>query len=101
MGFAFSTVGAMVAEVGLEVIGLGPSNIVTLGLMINFANGWAAYSRGRWQMLLIPVGPGADLHGHHDDQPRHGRARQPAPADPNREISHERSVQHPPNSCSR
>lgn len=56
MGFAFSTVGAMVGEVGLEVIGLGPSNIITMGLMINFANGWAAYSRGRYELLLIPVG---------------------------------------------
>lgn len=56
MGFAFSTVGAMVAEVGLEVIGLGPSNIVTLGLLINFANQWSAFSRGHFDMLLIPVG---------------------------------------------
>jgi peptide/nickel transport system permease protein len=56
MGFAFSTVGAMVAEVGLEVIGLGPSNIVTLGLMINFANQWSAVGRGHWEMLVIPVG---------------------------------------------
>lgn len=56
MGFAFSTVGAMVAEVGIEAIGLGPSNIITLGLMINFANGWAVYSMGRIEILLIPVG---------------------------------------------
>jgi peptide/nickel transport system permease protein len=56
MGFAFSTVGAMVAEVGLEVIGLGPSNIVSLGLMINLANQWSAYSRGRYELLFIPVG---------------------------------------------
>jgi peptide/nickel transport system permease protein len=56
MGFAFSTVGAMVAEVGLEVIGLGPSNIVTMGLMINFANQWSAVGRGHWEMLVIPVG---------------------------------------------
>jgi peptide/nickel transport system permease protein len=56
MGFAFSTVGAMVSEVGLEVIGLGPGNIITMGLMINFANNWAAYSRGRYELLLIPVG---------------------------------------------
>jgi peptide/nickel transport system permease protein len=55
MGFAFSTVGAMVAEVGLEVIGLGPSNIITMGLMINLANSWAAFSKGRYEMFLIPV----------------------------------------------
>jgi peptide/nickel transport system permease protein len=56
MGFAFSTVGAMVGEVGLEVIGLGPGNIITLGMMINFANGWGAFSRGRFELFLIPVG---------------------------------------------
>jgi peptide/nickel transport system permease protein len=56
MGFAFSVVGAMVAEVGIEAIGLGPSNIITLGLMINFANGWGVYSMGRMEVLLIPVG---------------------------------------------
>jgi peptide/nickel transport system permease protein len=56
MGFAFSTVGAMVAEVGLEVIGLGPPDIVTMGMMINFANQWSAFSRGRFELLLIPVG---------------------------------------------
>lgn len=55
MGFAFSTVGAMVAEVGIEAIGLGPSNIITLGLMINFANSWGVYSIGRIEILLIPV----------------------------------------------
>ena len=56
MGFAFSTVGAMVAEVGIEALGLGPSSIITLGLMINYANGWAVYSMGRFEILLIPVG---------------------------------------------
>jgi peptide/nickel transport system permease protein len=55
MSFAFSVVGAMVAEVGLEVLGLGPTSIVTLGLMINFANGWSVISRGRYEILLIPV----------------------------------------------
>jgi peptide/nickel transport system permease protein len=56
MVFAFSVVGAMVAEVGIEAIGLGPSNIITLGLMINYAIGWAVYSLGRLEILLIPIG---------------------------------------------
>jgi peptide/nickel transport system permease protein len=56
ISLAFSVVGAMVAEVGLEVIGLGPSSIVTLGLMINYANGWSVISRQRYEILLIPVG---------------------------------------------
>ena len=55
ISLAFSIVGAMVAEVGLEVIGLGPSSIVTLGLMINYANGWSVIARGRYEILLIPV----------------------------------------------
>jgi peptide/nickel transport system permease protein len=54
MSFAFSTVGAMVAEVGIAVIGLGPSTVVTLGMMINLANGWGAFSRGLWAILLVP-----------------------------------------------
>jgi peptide/nickel transport system permease protein len=56
ISLAFSVVGAMVAEVGLEVIGLGPSKIVTLGLMINYANAWSVISRRRYEILLIPVG---------------------------------------------
>jgi peptide/nickel transport system permease protein len=56
MGFAFSVVGAMVAEVGLEAIGLGPTNIITLGLMIRFANQWTVFSIGRGEILVIPVG---------------------------------------------
>jgi peptide/nickel transport system permease protein len=55
MSLAFSVVGAMVAEVGLEVLGLGPTSIVTLGLMINYANAWSVISRQRYEVLLIPV----------------------------------------------
>jgi len=55
MGFAFSTVGAMVAEVGLEVIGLGPSDIITLGMLIFFSNQWGTFSRGRPDLVWIPV----------------------------------------------
>jgi peptide/nickel transport system permease protein len=54
VAFAFTTVGAMVAEVGVSVIGLGPSNTVTLGMMIGLANGWGVYSRGLWALLLVP-----------------------------------------------
>ena len=47
VGLAVSTVGAILAEVGLEVIGLGPGNVATLGLMINWAIGWGAMSLGK------------------------------------------------------
>jgi peptide/nickel transport system permease protein len=56
MSFAFSTVGAMVGEVGLAVVGLGPSDMITLGIMINYAQGWSALSRGLYGLLLVPVG---------------------------------------------
>jgi peptide/nickel transport system permease protein len=54
MSFAFSTVGAMVAEVGIAVIGLGPSDAISLGMLINFASGWGAFARGLYLMLLLP-----------------------------------------------
>ncbi len=54
MSFAFSTVGAMVGEVGISFIGLGPTDSITLGMMINLASGWGAYTRGLWAILLVP-----------------------------------------------
>jgi len=54
MSFAFSTVGAMVAEVGIAVIGLGPSDAISLGMLINFASGWGAFTRGLYLLLLGP-----------------------------------------------
>jgi peptide/nickel transport system permease protein len=54
MSFAFSTVGAMVAEVGIAVIGLGPSDAISLGMLINFAGSWGAFTRGLYLMLLLP-----------------------------------------------
>lgn len=56
MGFAFSTVGAMVGEVGIAAVGLGPSNIITLGMMINYAQSWQAFTRGLYGLLLVPIG---------------------------------------------
>ena len=55
VGLANATVGAMLAETGLALIGLGPANIVTLGLMINWAMGWGALALGKWQMMFAPV----------------------------------------------
>ncbi len=54
MSFAFSTVGAMVGEVGISIIGLGPTDSITLGMMINLAGGWGAYTRGLWAILIVP-----------------------------------------------
>jgi peptide/nickel transport system permease protein len=55
VGLAFATIGAIFAETGLELIGLGPGNIATLGLMINWAIGWGVMSLGKWAMILAPT----------------------------------------------
>lgn len=52
VSLAFSTLGAMAAEVGLALIGLGPSNGISLGLLIFFSRG--VFSLGRYDVLLIP-----------------------------------------------
>lgn len=52
VSLAFSTLGAMAAEVGLALIGLGPSNNLSLGLLIFFSRG--VFSLGRYDVLLIP-----------------------------------------------
>jgi|YelNatPaOPRAMG01_1025707.scaffolds.fasta_scaffold10439_6 peptide/nickel transport system permease protein len=55
VSLAGSIVGAMVAATGLEVLGLGPSGITTLGMMINLAIGWGALSQGMWNLILPPI----------------------------------------------
>jgi peptide/nickel transport system permease protein len=55
VGLANASLGAIFALVGLEVIGLGPSNVLDLGLMINWAVGWGALSLGAWPIFVAPV----------------------------------------------
>lgn len=55
VGFANAALGAIFALVGLEVIGLGPANVIDLGLMINWAIGWGALSLGAWPIFVAPV----------------------------------------------
>ena len=56
VGLATGIVNAILAETGLELIGLGPGgDIITLGLMINFAMGWGVLALGKWQMMFAPV----------------------------------------------
>jgi peptide/nickel transport system permease protein len=52
--YAFTVMGAMVAEAGLELIGLGPQTIVTLGLMLNWATKYTAFTRGLINWWLPP-----------------------------------------------
>lgn len=56
VALAASVVGAILAEFGLEVIGLGPGNIATLGLMINWAIGWGSITLGKWILIAAPAG---------------------------------------------
>ncbi len=55
IGFAGTALGAAFALVGLEVIGLGPSDTMDLGLLINFAQGWGVLSLGKAAILAAPV----------------------------------------------
>src|SRR5215472_15084687 len=55
VGLATASLGAIFALVGLEVIGLGPGNIIDLGLMINWAISWGALSLGAWPIFVAPV----------------------------------------------
>lgn len=55
VSLAASIVGAILAEFGLEVLGLGPDNIATLGLMINWAIGWGSMSLGKWALIAAPA----------------------------------------------
>lgn len=55
VGIGNSVIGAMLAEVALEVIGLGPGNIVTLGTLLNWALSFGAVVMGNWNILLAPI----------------------------------------------
>jgi peptide/nickel transport system permease protein len=55
LGLGFTSVGAIFALVGLEVVGLGPSNVLDLGLMINWALTWGALSLGAWPIVVVPL----------------------------------------------
>lgn len=56
VSLASATVGAILAETGLELIGLGPGgDIITLGLMINFSLGWGALALGKVELVFPPV----------------------------------------------
>ena len=55
VGLDTASLGAIFALVGLEVIGLGPGNVIDLGLMINWAISWGALSLGAWPIFVAPV----------------------------------------------
>jgi len=53
--FANAVAGAMMAEVGLEIIGLGPQNTTTLGLMLYWAMWRGALVRGITWWVFPPI----------------------------------------------
>jgi peptide/nickel transport system permease protein len=55
VSLAISMGAAMLAEIGLQLIGLGPGNINTLGLMINWSIRWGALGLGKWPMVFAPI----------------------------------------------
>lgn len=55
VGFSYATIGAMLAETGLRVIGLGPGEIPSLGLLLNWAMGFGAFAQGYYHMVLAPA----------------------------------------------
>lgn len=55
VGFSYAIIGSILAETGLRVIGLGPGEIPSLGLLLNWAIGYGAMSQGRYQMVLAPT----------------------------------------------
>ncbi|MGG5823832.1 ABC transporter permease [Falsiroseomonas sp. HW251] len=53
--FAAAVSGAMLATVGLEALGLGPQNELTLGMMFYWAQYGGAVLRGMWWWWVPPV----------------------------------------------
>jgi peptide/nickel transport system permease protein len=55
VGFANAIIGAMIAETGLRLIGLGPGDIPSLGLLLFWSMGFGAIAQGYYQMVLAPA----------------------------------------------
>lgn len=55
LGLALSAIGAIFGLVGLEIIGLGPSGLIDLGLLINTAVTSGALSLGAWPIFVVPI----------------------------------------------
>lgn len=56
VALASATSVAILAETGLELLGIGPGgDIITLGLMVNFAQQWASLALGYYWLTFPPV----------------------------------------------
>ena len=54
-GFVISVTGAILAEVSLEVIGLGPPKATSIGLMLYWAQQYSATVKGWWWWSIPPI----------------------------------------------
>lgn len=55
VGFSYATIGAILAETSLRVIGLGPAELPSLGLLLNWAITFGALAQGYYQLVLAPT----------------------------------------------
>ncbi|NDJ60719.1 MAG: ABC transporter permease [Chloroflexi bacterium] len=55
VSLAGSVIGAILAQFGLEIIGLGVANTMTLGVLINLTISWGAMSLGQWVLIGAPA----------------------------------------------
>lgn len=55
MAFVLQVSGAILTESSLSMLGLGPSGIVSLGMMLNWALAWGAIRVGAWWALIFPT----------------------------------------------
>ena len=55
MAFVLQTSGAILTESSLSMLGLGPSNIVAIGMMLNWALAWGSIRVGAWWAFIPPT----------------------------------------------
>jgi peptide/nickel transport system permease protein len=55
MAFVLQLASAILAEAGLSLLGLGPSNTVSLGMMLHWALLWESVRTGAWWAFVPPT----------------------------------------------
>jgi peptide/nickel transport system permease protein len=55
MAFVLQVSGAVLAEAALSLLGLGPSNGVSLGIMLHWSLAWEAVRQGAWWAFVPPT----------------------------------------------
>ena len=55
MAFVLQVASAILTESSLSMLGLGPSNIVSIGMMLNWALAWGSIRVGAWWAFIPPT----------------------------------------------